>query len=518
MNCSGVAAALAAVWLTSLVPCAAARDQDYVELNDPAGDAVLRRCDAGAVGVVNPPVVQGRPGALPDLLQIRYGAWELTPSQMVPPDAYNGHWSDGLYEDLFRVDLKFAGLVNPPGPLGLNGDAFDPYLFGNRPVYGWIDFDMDADRDTGGELGAAALSHYLAVVGRFGQIPSGGMADRTATAGGELDQNFGTAPQYERSGAEFSLVMCGCFTPTVVNTYGDADGVFGPGNTWIVSGRFFQRCAGYRALSAVSGGSQPGLYDPVVQLRFRHSTQSDTTTVSLVYALTMRGAAMLREGVNCVPQQLDLTVNNDSSIQEAITDVIDGAKDPDLILNSFTTWILASRWATKSPLDAMDPFRWTVRAVVGTSYSQAYEGAAVVWTDAGFNERLADFNADGAVTQADRGVLMQEVSSFDGTGADCDEVHNGVYTICNFGPDFCVMDLNYDGRVDQLDAALVPAGGVQADINGDCRVNTQDLTLLLLHFGQTGGATYGDGDINFDGQVTTADLTILLLYFGAVCP
>lgn len=56
-----------------------------------------------------------------------------------------------------------------------------------------------------------------------------------------------------------------------------------------------------------------------------------------------------------------------------------------------------------------------------------------------------------------------------------------------------------------------------ADLNNDAQVNTADLALLLVRFGQnvTPGST---GDINSDGVVNTADLALLLVAFGRPCP
>lgn len=54
------------------------------------------------------------------------------------------------------------------------------------------------------------------------------------------------------------------------------------------------------------------------------------------------------------------------------------------------------------------------------------------------------------------------------------------------------------------------------DINDDGLVNTADLTLLLLRFGQA--VVPGSlGDINGDGGVNTTDLTLLLARFGQPC-
>ncbi len=56
------------------------------------------------------------------------------------------------------------------------------------------------------------------------------------------------------------------------------------------------------------------------------------------------------------------------------------------------------------------------------------------------------------------------------------------------------------------------------DLNGDGLVNTADLTLLLVHFGQMGvnGCSLV-GDMNTDLTVNTADLTQLLVHFGTQC-
>lgn len=55
-----------------------------------------------------------------------------------------------------------------------------------------------------------------------------------------------------------------------------------------------------------------------------------------------------------------------------------------------------------------------------------------------------------------------------------------------------------------------------ADLNADGQVNTSDLTLLLLRFGQN--VTPGSGpDYDVNGVVNTSDLTLLLLQFGRSC-
>lgn len=55
------------------------------------------------------------------------------------------------------------------------------------------------------------------------------------------------------------------------------------------------------------------------------------------------------------------------------------------------------------------------------------------------------------------------------------------------------------------------------DVNGDCTVDTADLTLFLSTFGGPHPPEL-NVDFNFDGQTNTADLTLLLSTFGRNCP
>ena len=58
---------------------------------------------------------------------------------------------------------------------------------------------------------------------------------------------------------------------------------------------------------------------------------------------------------------------------------------------------------------------------------------------------------------------------------------------------------------------LTPA--LPGDANLDGRVDVNDLTIVLSHFGQT-GASWGTGDFVGDGTVDVNDLTIILSHFG----
>ncbi len=74
---------------------------------DPAGDAVLRRTDPSADGLVHPDA------GWPDYVRVAYGGWQTNTPVSNP---YNGSWRDPRDTNLLRIDLVFHGLVNPPRP------------------------------------------------------------------------------------------------------------------------------------------------------------------------------------------------------------------------------------------------------------------------------------------------------------------------------------------------------------------------------------------------------------------
>ncbi len=56
------------------------------------------------------------------------------------------------------------------------------------------------------------------------------------------------------------------------------------------------------------------------------------------------------------------------------------------------------------------------------------------------------------------------------------------------------------------------------DLNGDNEVSLADLSILLAHYGMTGGARYEYGDLDLDGDVDLSDLASLLAVYGTTCP
>ena len=483
-----------AIVAASTLPSIATGGDSGTTLTDESGDATVRRTDPGNDGFIDPM------SALPDVTSISASGWQADDAAV---DPYTGNVVDGDGADLFRMDVVFDGVINPPGTLGLGSTPFDPFIFGLSPVFGFVEVNLDSRDDTGGEIGGGATLRYFANVARFGEVPEGSDSDLAALSGEALDLDFFTEPFYERSGQDYSLNLCGCFFVAIVDTFGDSNGFFDAGDTWIVRGRFWQRAGGYEEASAAFGGSFFGLYDPVVNLRFSHDIATDTTTVTLVEALTMEGAAQL-EGEPVQP--IDLNVSNHTSVEEAITDIKVGASDPFL---STEARILVEEWQDRPVDDALNPSDWEFNAILGTSYVFAEE-SLYVWTDAAGDHEFADLNADSFITQADASAFDARLASLDGSPSDADGVADGAFEIINFGENFELIDLNGDGIADSDDRSMIVGDGIPGDCDGDGTVGFSDLVCILGAFGTGPGPADCDGS----GDVSFSDLVCALSLFG----
>ena len=407
--------------------------------NDRVGDAVIRRMDAGN----NAPLP---PGFVPiDLLQVRVEGWE---SNTPVTNPYSGS-SSGGDANLVRIQLTLDGLVVPPGPIGLDTPLYAPYMFGDRPLFGYIELDIDNQKNSGGEFMPLAQNRYLANVGRFGLNPYGSISDRIVRSPGDLDGDFFSGPQFERTGGEFTLALCGCFTPSIVSQDGDMDSVFDEGETWIVSGRFFERFIALAPDSGLFGGSSGGLFDPVVNLQFRHDSVSDTTTVTLIFPVTNEGAGEL---LGVAGDYLDNDVGNQTSIAEALYDLIETSEYTSGALHQ-----LVEPWEHRDFEDYFRPRDWGVTALIGTAPAVEDPQALFVWTDTGFDEVLGDFDDDEVYTPQDCAQLSATISALDGSADDADGTVNGEVVIGDFALDFSIYDLNYDGKLSQSDVADIPA-------------------------------------------------------------
>jgi len=458
---------------------------------DPAGDAVIRRTDVGN----DAPLPAG---FVPiDLLSVHLEGW--APSNPTT-DPYSGMvvTNDANF---VRIQIILAGLVSPPGPLGLQG-IYDPYEFGSRPLYGYIEIDIDNDKNTGGDLTPQANNRYLANVGRFGMSPRGSISERMVREAEDRDTTFFSDPQFEWSGAEFSLFMCGCFDPTIVSQDGNQDSIFDPGETWVLGGRFFERMESFHTASSLFGGSDFGFFDPIVDLQFAHDKASDQTTVTLVYPITNAGAAMLAGEAE---QPIDLSLLNQTSIEEAIDDLITNAQDATGPLG-----ILVDNWSNAQTTDFRRPRQWDTHAIIGTAPTIADPSALYIWTDTGFDEVFGDLNNDDLNDSADTDIIIETIDDEDGSSDDADGTIDGKVTIPNFGFAFNLTDLNGDGVI-SIDDIQQPA--CPADMNSDGVLDFFDVSAFISAF----GSQNPNADFNGDGLFNFFDVSAFLSAFANGC-
>lgn len=461
---------------------------------DAVGDAAVRRTDPGADAALPP-------GFEPiDLLRVTLQGWI--------PDSVSDPYSGTVVpidtdSDIFRLEVTLDGVVAPPGPAGFNGFGYDPHRYGDRPLFGYIELDVDDQKNSGGELTPLAFNRYLANVGRFGLSPDGSISGRMVRTADDLDSDFNTGPQFERTGAEFALALCGCWEPTVVSGDVNQNGRFDAGESWIVQGRFFERFQALRSASALFGGSEPGLFDPIVRLRFRHEPASDTTTVTLVYGLTQAGAATL---AGTGQQPMDYNIANQTSLEEALADLIES-----YWFASGPLAVMLDDWEGRDWDDYRDPRDWGVTALIGTMPLTQEPAGLFVWTDTGFDEHFGDLNDDDLVDSLDRGLIDQAIDELDGTAADADGTANGQVAIPDFGPAFDLRDLDGNGVIDADDALAI---GCPADLAEPYGViNFFDLSRFVTLFQQQDPAA----DTNADGLFNFFDFSLYLIWFNEPC-
>ncbi len=445
--------------LAAVVAVSEASDEVYI---DPRGDAVLRPTDRGGFGMVHPDAV------LPDIVSLANVGWQpFSPAS----DPYSGMIVDSEGSDIFRTEVVFDGLVNPPGPLGLAGQPFDPYRFGTSPVYGFIELSVDRRESTGGHLGASAESRFMANVARFGARPESSIGELIATSADDYDRDIDTGPQYERSGADWSLSLCGCSAVTLVREIGNGNGLFEAGETMIVRGRFFSRSEGYIPASRMRGGSVDGAYDPWVELHFSHSTSMDETTVTFVGAVTNRGYGELA-GTSTPP--INTRADDGWSIEEGATELISSAGGA-----TGDARILIIDWNGRDIEDSLEPDRWEATALVGTSYTDQFVDGLYAWTDVGFELEPGNLDGDSSVGLLDQGVLRDWVYATDGTPFDGDGIKNGVVVVDRTPFNFSLYDLDSSGEVRHQDLAVY---GPRADLDSDGALTVFDFLAFQNFF------------------------------------
>lgn len=503
----------------------AAGQSNTESLTDSGGDASIRRTDTlGSEPdgqLLNPDQVQ----APIDLRRVVIGNWQIANPAMTPADPSNqfmGSFVSSQTDNrLLCVQIQLYGLVNPPGALGSGGHPYEPFAFGPRPVYGFVDLDVDHDRRTGGDLTDRAFFRFLANAARFGSRVSESWGSNGVIESSQLDLPFGdpTRPVFEASGAEFSVVLCGCepLAPVWPAAATESGAQFTSGSTWVLEGRVFQRASGFRDASRIAWMTRPeaaGLYDPVVRCQFSHDLATDRTTISIVYPTNAAGVQLL-DGL-ASPPAFNNRVEEDGNhgcVQEALRDL---TGNPNSVpFGSLARELTQELWElSSSELNELDKVTdWRIQsAMVGTAYP-APQGplSLFVWTDiAPEVESRGDLDSDGMVTGSDRQALAARVLSQDALdgATDC------AITITGWPLNFSTMDINFDGQIDRTDADLLsPGSGIccPADFNGDDVVSVQDIFDFLNAW------FAGNADFNGDAATSVQDLFDYLSAYFSGC-
>lgn len=479
---------------------------------DTVGDAVPRPTDAGVNRPIDPAAHR-----LPDIIRCSLACWQPDDPQA---DLFTGSAVRG--GGFFRLDIVFDGLVNPPGTNGCCGYPFAPFKYGPHPVFGYVEIDMDANVNTGGELDTPWF-RYLGNAARFGGLPlDRHLAYRAARDASAFDQNVTTPPLVERSGEEFHLALHG-WEITDINGDDNADSIFDPGETWIITGYLFSRAHGYDPFSYAY---PDGGYSPLVKLRFAHDPTpvaghaAGTTRLSLVFPLTNAAAASLSaDGTS--PEPPDNRTDNQASIAEALNELVWSVRHADPEWPNDPAFALIAPWGHFNlwgqPNDVsqfLDPTSWRVNAIVASSYIAPSNDGAFVWTDVLPDVVPGDFNADGLLGWKDYLLFKRFLKDSDGVrGRDEDLVANCEVDIISFGPNFSVFDVNYDGFVNPADAPpLAIDASAPGDFDRDGDVDQTDFShLQQCMTGRTSTAPTGnicvEADFDMDGDVDGDDFT-----------
>ncbi len=459
-----------------------------VEFADPPHDCLPRPIDPGALL----PFDAAR-HKLPDLLGITLASW--TPDEPAA-DLFTGA-ADPAGEFL-RLELVLMGLMNPPG--SVDPLDFRPFQYGDHPVFGFVEIDMDGDPDTGGELDAPQY-RYLGNAARFGGLVHPPVhRDRAAHSGAAFDGIFQTHPQVERSGEEFHLALLGTeFGPADITVViGNTDLRFDSGETWKLRGTFFHRAHGYEPFSFVEGGVVPGEYSPPCDLQFRHDAESDRTHITLVFPLTNVGAGLVRDEP---PEPTNHDPTDHASVVEALEDLQLSAFFLPILGTGAPEEALLANWAERDPWQHLNPALWSVNAILGGSFTSPNpDGVFFLWSDIYPNVVMGDVDGSGEFDGRDRQLIALAIAQHDHD----DGVPDGVVTILDFATDFSVFDVNHDGRIDPFDLTpFLPDG--DADRDGDVDLRDVALFQRCFHEEPSAGGVCRPLDLLPDQTINLAD-------------
>lgn len=468
---------------------------------DGAGDTVIRRTDPGNDGPFDELLHN-----LPDIVEMRLGRFTPTSPHI---DRFAGNWH--ATGEFVRFDLVLAGVINPPGKVEFDDDDpdYEPFLYGPNPVFGYIEFDLDADENTGGEYDDHR-HRYLGNIGRFGGVPAiPYYVDRVALSNNDVNDILAMGPFCEKSGEEFHIKLdeeIDNIEVKVERPNGNS-GHFEAGEIWWVRGRYLHRAHAFDDYT-FSCIDQPDRYKPLVYLRYAHSEQTDQTTISLVFPRTNVGAAAL-SGPQTQVQSNDGCDFNQASFVECLTDLKFSATFADPLDMQQPEFQFIAGWAAKTPANHLEPANWRATALVGSAYDtfQSFVTNAV-YTDAWPSVLPGDFTGDGLIDAADDTAKVDYITLFDGHPSfDTDGDNTNLQLVWpNFSRGFCVFDVEYQGVAS---AAAVLLGDMDINLVVDYD-DVDDFILGILQPSvytdtHNGEAPITRGDMNLDGVLDGAD-------------
>ena len=83
----------------------------------------------------------------------------------------------------------------------------------------------------------------------------------------------------------------------------------------------------------------------------------------------------------------------------------------------------------------------------------------------------------------------------------------------NAASDYASFTVVGSSELNGVSYAISSTAILPGDANGDGRVDINDLTIVLAHYGQT-GQTWAQGEFTGDGKVDINDLTIVLANYN----
>jgi hypothetical protein len=95
------------------------------------------------------------------------------------------------------------------------------------------------------------------------------------------------------------------------------------------------------------------------------------------------------------------------------------------------------------------------------------------------------------------------------------DISSVISSTTTFSTDPNVYEQRHQAILENLDSLKDIDSAIFGDANFDGVVDGIDLCILVVNFGMTSGATWGEGDFNGDGAIDIDDLTILADNFGA---